>query len=79
MAQEYSQNYYAVLARERRALEKRIYQYHAWEKMPGESDKDFRRRFSKRVVIIIDDIKIIQNSMDKILSVEDINQEHSNK
>lgn len=39
--------------------------------MPGESDKDFRKRFTKRIVIVIDDITIIQNPMERIISIEE--------
>ena len=67
---QYSKEYFAQKARERRALEKRIYKFHAWEKMPGESDKDFRRRFTKRVVVVVDDIKIVQDPFGTIIAVE---------
>ena len=74
----YSKQYFAEKARERRALEKKIYTKHAWEKMDGESDKDFRRRFTKRIVVEIDEIKIIQDPFGKIIKIEGNKQEHSN-
>lgn len=51
----YDKQYFAQKKREQRALAKRIYTYHAWQKMPGESDKDFRRRFTKRIVVMVDE------------------------
>lgn len=56
----YSKEYQAEKKREQRARAKEIYKYHAWEKMPGETDKEFRRRFTKRIVVCTDDeIKIL--------------------
>lgn len=44
--------------------------------MDGESDKDFRRRFTKRIIVVIDDKKIIQDPFGKILYVEENKSEH---
>lgn len=66
----YPKEYYAQKARERRALEKKIYTKHAWEKMEGESDKDFRRRFTKRIIFETDEITIIQDPFGKILDLQ---------
>ena len=50
-----TKEYEAERKRVQRALSTLIYTYHGWEKMPGESDKDFRRRFTKRIVIITEE------------------------
>ena len=69
MAQVYDNKYQAERKRVQREIAKRIYEYHAWEKMPGESDKDFRRRFSKRIVIVLEnDEKVIMGPFGKVLN-----------
>ena len=57
--------------KERRELAARIYKYHGWEKMPGETDKEFRRRFTKRIAVITDDKIIIQDPFGKIIKTEE--------
>lgn len=44
--------------RERKARQRDIEKkltYKAWERYPGESYKDFKRRFTKKVIIITDE------------------------
>lgn len=65
---EYTKEYYAQKQAEKRARDYEIYKYHAWERMPGESDKDFRRRFTKRIVIVINpETKIVLGPSGEIL------------
>lgn len=60
MAHVYSKEYQAEKKREQRERAKEIYKFHGWEKMPNETDKEFRRRFTKRIVIVTDsEIKIL--------------------
>ena len=74
---QYSKEYFAEGQRLRRAIAKEIYTKHAWQKMDGESDKDFRRRFTKRIIVVVDDKKIIQDPFGKILYVEENKSEHT--
>lgn len=67
----YSKEYKRQKQREARIRDKLIYTYHGWEKMPGESDKEFKRRFTKRIVVILDEDKqIILDPFGKILDLE---------
>ena len=67
----YSKEYKRQKQREARARDKLIYTYHAWEKMPNETDKEFRRRFTKRVVIILDEDKnMILDPFGKVLELQ---------
>ena len=64
----FDKKYHAQRKKEQREIANRIYQYHAWEKMPGESDKDFRHRFSKRIVIVTDTDKVVLGPFGKVLN-----------
>lgn len=67
----YSKEYKRQKQREARARDKLIYTYHAWEKMPDETDKEFRRRFTKRIVVIIDEEKnMILDPFGTVLDLE---------
>lgn len=65
---QYTKEYFAQKQREKRARDKIIYTYHLNEKYPGESDKDFRRRFTKRIVIIVDEnTQIVMDPFGKVI------------
>jgi hypothetical protein len=67
----YSKEYNRKKKQESRARDKLIYTYHAWEKMPNETDKEFKRRFTKRVVVILDEDKnMILDPFGKILDLQ---------
>lgn len=70
---EFTKEYFAEKQRERRARDILIYKFHAWEKMPGESDKDFRHRFTKRLVIITEsNTRITIGSNGEVIEVKEI-------
>ena len=60
MAQTFDREYYAQKQRESRALDKYIQTYHAWQRMPGEPYKDFKKRMTKRIVVVMNgDTRVI--------------------
>lgn len=66
----YSKKYYADKSKEKRARDKIIMTYHINQQMPFETNDEFKKRMSKRIVIVTEKDTVILGPFGKVLDIK---------
>ena len=67
----YSRKYYADKQKEKRQRDRIIQTYHINQRMPFETNEEFKKRMSKRIVITTDENTVILGPFGKVLDIKD--------